>query len=653
MKKATSITLITLAALLLFDAVRAQAQPAGCDIKPIPLVYTRQPRPSERLTPEIEDAANWSHVTDVARIYTFTEADVVLDTGGKIEVIHNCTASPEICNAQEARVSPDGTKIVYSVSRGTRLAPIMWSGMDTKLKEFTTNIAEMYLYDIPTKTNRRISSGFIDRSPDFCGDDCLVFTSNRAGTFPTTAHHGNDYQYKSLHVYRARITEGEITDIVDLTPHESFAMSSGVVSNGDICWSSWQGAYPRKPGTPQNHWPIWCMDSNGANTRSILGMHGAPSIENYQLIKDWADPNRRGEGSITLKALRPVAEIHKGYLATVDYYRGNKLGAMGVVFGWPYRLDSEGTWYHKNVEAADIYKTTPTAKLPGTGRFTPSKLKNLTPFGLSQDATSPIFAKDGKATGTAGYPAPWPGDSDLWMFTWGRGYCFEVPPISLINRAALGGEPTCKKEIRLALKPVVSNPWTDSIPLACTDEAFHCWDSQAVVPDQLLFGQSAPERKKPLPEGKCFLQSVNIFDAEVIGWPGASEQDRITWQGNAALDYVDRIKGGKFCITPIQQWTKVPPVGATGFPYYGERICQAPEADGSLKMEVACDMPFLMGAIDAQGNTIATDNATHSLRSGESRTCWGCHSHSEEAAARRPYATAEEAFSKTKAGGKL
>jgi len=82
---------ITIAALLVFDAVRAQAQPAGCDIKPIPLVYTRQPRATERLTAEIEDAANWQHVTDVARIYTFTEADVVLDTGGKIEVIHDCS----------------------------------------------------------------------------------------------------------------------------------------------------------------------------------------------------------------------------------------------------------------------------------------------------------------------------------------------------------------------------------------------------------------------------------------------------------------------------------------------------------------------------------------------------------------------------------
>lgn len=630
-KSAAVFTLLTLLVLAGLTNVAFAQPPPGCDeIKPIPLVYTRQPRPSERINAQIEDAANWSHVSDIARIYTFTEADVVLDTGGKIEVIHDCTGSPDICAAQEARVSPDGNRIIYSVSRGNRLAPIMWSGINTKLAEFTSTTAELWLYDIPTKTKRRISGGFIDRSPDFCGADCVVFTSDRAGFFAPSAHHGNDYQYRSMQVYRARITEGEITDVENLTPHELFALAPVVLSNGDITWSSWQGNYPRKPGTPQNSWSIWAMDSNGANGRAILGMHGGPNLENYELIKDWADPLRRGEGSITIKGLRGCGEIYKGKIACANYYRGNKLGANGNGLSFDYRRDAEGSWYHKNVSAADIYRTTPTAKLPGTGRV-PSSLRNIAPFGLSQDANSPIFSKDGKAAGTAGYFAPWPGEGEAYIFNWNRGYCYEALPIDMISRKAMGGEPTCKKEIRLALKHVVSNPWTDSIPLACTDEAYHCWDARAVVPYQQLYGQSAPKIETPLEPGKCFLQVVNAFDAEVIGWPGATEQERITWQGNAQPAYPELMKaGGQFCITPVSQWTKVPPAGMMGFPAYGARQCQKPEVDGSLRMEVECSKPFLMGAIDVNGATIATDNATHSLRAGEIRTCLGCHRHSQE-----------------------
>jgi hypothetical protein len=651
------LAIIVLLFVLVFTGV-ALAQPpqfVGCDeIKPIPLVYTRQPRPSERINAQIEDSANWSHVSDIARIYTFTESDVVLDTGGKIEVIHDCTGVSEICAAQEARVSPDGKRIAYSVSRGTRLMPIMWSGINTKLTEFTSTTAELWLYDIPTKQKRRVSAGHMDRSPDWCGDDCLVFTSDRAGYFPPSAHHGDDYQYKSMQVYRAKVTEGDITDIENLTPHELFALAPVVLHNGDITWSSWQGNYPRKPGTPQNSWSIWAMDSNGANGRAILGMHGGPTLENYELIKGWVDPARAGEGTITVKGLRGCGEIWKGKIACANYYRGNKLGANGNGISFPYRRDAEGSWYLKNIEAADIYRTTPNAKLPATGRFFPSKAKNITPFGESQDANSPKFSKEGRAAGTAGYFAPWLHGSKFYIFNWNRGYCYEALPINMITRQAMGGELTCWKTIRLAIKEVVSNPWTDSIPLACSDEAFHCWDARAVVEYAKLFGQAAPERKPTIPDGKCFLQVVDVRKAEVLGWPGATEQERITWQGNAQPAYSELIKTGQFCITPVSQWTKVPLAGnplaaVMGFPWYGAKQCQKPEEDGSLRMEVECNQAMLMGAIDVYGNTIATDNATHSLRPGETRTCLGCHVHSEEHGGGRD-AAAE--FAKTIAGQK-
>ncbi|MFK7977419.1 MAG: hypothetical protein AB8C02_14885, partial [Halioglobus sp.] len=102
------------------------------------LVYTRQPRANTPVTGTVvEEAANWQHASDVGRINTgLAEADVVIDDlNGNVKVIYNCTTSKLICVAHEARVSPDGTKIVYSVGKGDSFHPVSVEGIPLGLQD--------------------------------------------------------------------------------------------------------------------------------------------------------------------------------------------------------------------------------------------------------------------------------------------------------------------------------------------------------------------------------------------------------------------------------------------------------------------------------------------------------------------------------------
>jgi hypothetical protein len=57
-------------------------------------------------------------------------------------------------------------------------------------------------------------------------------------------------------------------------------------------------------------------------------------------------------------------------------------------------------------------------------------------------------------------------------------------------------------------------------------------------------------------------------------------------------------------------------------------------ADKSFKVQLPCDMPYIMAGIDSDGRLIKRDQIPQSLRPGEKRVCGGCHLHSKQG---RPY----------------
>jgi len=610
----------------------AQDLPPGCDVPPKPtaIVYTRQPRAVAPVNDKISDAANWQHVSDSQLVFSFGESDVIYDARpARVSKVYDCTTSPEICAAQEAKVSPDGQRIIFSVSRGTSLYPVnIWgSSIMSEVREFNTTSAELWLYDVAKDKRTRLTAGFVDRAPDWQSNDRIVFTSNRQMEYaPLGESNNNFYPFTNQQVYTARISNGGLADIKNISPEESFALNPTVLTNGQICWSSWQGFGDRGIGhTPQNQWWIKCTEGNGTGGWVWLGAHGSPYIRTDR--QPWYDPARSGSDVTQYMTLRPVSEIHPGYLAVTSYYRGNG-HALGIPFGAqalpPF---VEGVSKYSNY----LYRYYEDSR-PGSGRYIPSTLQALTPFGTAGDDSFPRFTKQGKALGRAGFPAAWPGDGPEWLLTIARGWCYEAAlDMGYATIASMGNEPTCQKYIALAKVPIVTNPFDPAQvqPLACTATRWQCWDAHSVSTYQQRFGQPQPAQPVPITGDHGTLQVVNARAGELFQIPGANypAQDKITFQGNADADAMQTIAALR--IELIEPWDKLPT--KAGFKARMLLSDTPLLADGSLKVDVPCEQPFLMSGVGKTGKVVAVDNMAHSLRCGEVRTCHGCHDgHSEE-----------------------
>lgn len=603
------------------------------------IVYSRQPRHQTRIG-ELQDAANWQHMRDVGRYRTFTESDVVLDCRDKrVMYIHNCTQDDsEICAAMEAKVSPDGNRIVYTVYRGktlSRIKPVN-GGPLTDLEEFTFTSAELWVHNVAIGQSHKVGEG---GAADWCGNRCLVF-EKEVDVFPSLGYAGNYYPSRSHQLHRGDLYAGKLTNVANLTPHEMYVMNPRQMTDGRIIYSSWQGYYPRCVGmSPRNCWWLIGIQSNGTGpTEAEYAAHGTVVIGITALISDWVDPLRRGEGGTQTKAPRPISEIYRDYYTVPNYYRSNSTGPFGMIMGYENK-PGEGAYYSKHVPAA-IYRK----ESPGSGRFTPSTLQPLTPYGQDQDLDYPRMHKDGRAAGRASYAEPWPGDGPEYLFTHARGWCFEAARPEQANEAAMGGEPTCKKEIRLAKQLVVSNPFdpAQSEVIACGALRWQCWDAHAVADWQSLYGLEGPPAPEPIQSGPTMLRVVDARSSELKPFINASEQDKVTFQGNATngnsedLEYV--------VITYVDLWTKLPT--DRGFQAKPKETKHRVAADGSVEIPVDCEKPFLMHGETEGGAVTATDNSPLSLRCGEVRTCHGCHdAHSEEGI--KAIGTAEERFSKT------
>src|SRR5690606_5186010 len=118
------------------------------------------------------------------------------------------------------------------------------SGNKTELKEFSPTSAEIWLYNVASKKNIKLSLGYFDTSPDWLDNETIVFASTRANTYVDLAVYGRGPVNsppmifgKAWHIYKAKIKDNTLIDFYDMTPHESFAMTPTVLSTGHICYS--------------------------------------------------------------------------------------------------------------------------------------------------------------------------------------------------------------------------------------------------------------------------------------------------------------------------------------------------------------------------------------------------------------------------------
>ncbi|HEY6130597.1 MAG TPA: hypothetical protein VIV27_01195 [Halioglobus sp.] len=651
------------------------------------LVYTRQPRADKPIpgTP-IKEAANWQHSTDVGRINGgIAEADVVIDDlNGHVKVIHDCTTATENCIAQEARVSPDGTKIIYSVGTADALYEVGFEGFMLGIFDIgALTQATLWVYDLATGKSAPIPhhpAGAIDRQPEWLNNDKIVFASNRSKNypfkFPWGAHQGVDqfgrgrcfnapycvsenYGYgleaQSMQLWTMNI---DGTAARNITPHENNALAPAVMSNGDILYSCWNAhenktfdaasANSNNAGTAQNKWWLCRTDGNGADTTVILNGHKTSFIK----TQVWLPPGTVGADEWTeLRALRSVAEIFTGKIAVTNYYRSNHTGSMGIVFGLDYDDPhvegcSTARCYHDGVSISNSTQ-------PGSGRYVPSSLKALTPYG--QDGDQPVRRdRRGRPLGKAGHAAPLPNTNTEFMITHARGSCFEYTSLDQISRAAMHGEPTCQKAIYKVKVPMVTDPFDKKqMEFLAGGERWQAFDARAIATYQSLYGKPQPDQPAPLdPDAGCFLQVVDARKAELF--PSAPRYD---WAANlyeqcAFQGCAVNTENDSFYVRNIANMTLLLPtmwdktysngnektyahtINNMGHKSIAMLGSQPLEADGSVKMRVPCETPIIMTGTDANGMVIAHDSMLHSLRAGETRTCHGCHDgHSEERAA--------------------
>lgn len=718
-------------ALLCLLSVAAIAQPAGT----IPpgcgdvaagkwkLVYTRQPYNFNPIPGNTADSelANFQNASDVRRINDLLdEADLVIDDlAGNQRVLFNCTDNKSLnCVAQEGKVSPDGTKIAYSVgfsAPGAAGIDPQFGGLKPGLQPLVC--AQIYIYDLIAGANTPVGNHpggdcalndgktrAIDRQPAWLSNTELVFTSNRANKWPNREGGNqhlqfcNNYPYcvsqtypygdagKAMQLWKMN-TDG--TGAVNWGPEHLNALSPEVMTNGDVLFSNWnahadKGFYPgqnAQVALPNLMW-LTRVDGNGADVGVKLHGHRQDIVK----AKDYL-PQEPVIGGVSkykggligyeqLRGLRTVAEIFKGKLAMTTYYRANHNGALGAIYGWEYLTEPSVEGCSTAACIKNPYQV-PASTAQGTGAFIPSTLVALTPWGQSGDAM-PGFMYQGqgkplRSFGKAGYSAPW--DKDHFLITHALGQCYAAATGEQVTKTWLGESSVCRRRIMLVnapngVLPITLNPFDTSqmVPLV-DDPKYQIWDSKPIKPYQALFGQAAPLRPEPLDASKaCYLQVVNAKNSELFGrkgqYPQGDSTMRCASQGCAVqpqTEDADYIKNNMafFRITLPELFD---------FPYTGnsERYkmtmntlgfkdmtawSRTPlQADGSVKVQVPCDTPLLMSGENKNGEVIAHDDMTQSLRPGETRTCHGCHDgHSEERFAELGKVPAVERFKSTMA----
>lgn len=694
MTRETRETLIVvLAAVLLvggmlFCLAKAVAQPAGCDLAqphPNPIVYTSSPRNMTPLPP-YEDSTLFQTASDVQFLRDgFEETDLeIKNPDGSIVVVHNCTASPVACAAQEGRVSPDGKRIVYSLTVGR-----LWQHNGNKAWFIGSPVeSKLRVYDITSKTSREIpnqQSGVVNRQPEWLDDNRLVYSSDAAnlygvrdqwnchqGVWPAgTMRDGADiggkprgyaggncisqtYPDKSLQIWRMNV---DGTAQVTLTPHEYQAIRPTVLrhpnNKGRIAYSSHQSGFDKAyygagagPSTTANLWWICTIDENGGSAACSLGAHHSGYLNKeapagMQQIDEFM-------------ALRSVGEMPDGRLCATNYYRGNHFG-LGTLWCFDAPL---GDFQVEGCQTQDCYtRSMGKTSRKGSGQYVPPDLVALYTAGVGSDN---IQNRDGKGrvTGKMGYVTTLQNGHP--MATWGQGLCHNegINPLFDGTTASIGNQPLCDRNIVELLQPQVSDPFNPKqVKLLVASPFKHEWDAQEIV------AKPVTHKQPPLDASKgCYIEVVDIRNSETH-----SKERDFAWnrrasftgvQGNTVNPFKPEMHkantlglaffGHKLHSTNHNDPKFKAAVNYTGFEDSYLLGVQPMMADGSVKARVPCDVPLSIGAVDATGKVHTHDDFLQSLRPGETRTCHGCHdAHSTERFAELGKIGPQERFAKT------
>jgi hypothetical protein len=648
--------MIRLALLISLLALPSYAQeiepPPGCGAPPEPvLVYTRQPRFTDPIMGRdgkvlYEDGAQWQDFYDGGQPDIFSETDVVIDDmKGNTADLFNCTDDDKhICSAHEFRPSPDNLRGLFTVARADSYQTVLHTLKDLN---FEATSYELWLFNFVTGDKTLIDSNA--RSGEWLTNDVIVFASNRANTYPPYAVAGRDYKSKGLHIYRAKLEGTTLGPAFNITPHAVSCLSPAVDPSGDVVSSCWSGFGDRGyKHTPMNMYWLELYSNNGTGHRVILGAHGSWFFKTRDYLTDVCKVDARnqpincGEGYTQLRLPRGYVALRDNRYMWTNYYRTNHQGGFGVIFNCE-RNNAEG--YSRSADLPDVpYPSTD----PGSGRFMPSCYV-ATPFG--NDADNFVrFHKNGKPMGKTAYPFPVPMTAGKFGFTMLRGVGYSVSTPAESNLRYTNGEPTSKREIRVAFVDRVTDPFdeTQSKCIAACEDKWNGFDARFVANYQSLYGQPEPAPILDMLEGKeSILRIVNAREGEIfkLTHTNAKPEDDCVFQGCADDDWKERITA--IHIEQILPWKTEP--NRKGFfatqPYGRFPI----QEDGSLEITLPAGIKYQLWGVDKDGAIVARDHSLHFAIAGETVTCHGCHdAHSIQRA--KDLGDPAEAFKDTQAG---
>lgn len=181
------------------------------------------------------------------------------------------------------------------------------------------------------------------------------------------------------------------------------------------------------------------------------------------------------------------------------------------------------------------------------------------------------------------------------------------------------------------------------------DPNYHEFMAKVAEPYQFIYGIQQPQfadHQQKSPNNKCYLGSSSM-DAEVdpksaysFNSSGKSSQDCAVQGCKARNVNLSEVKAIRFWEVLAHDASFIHASGEnanTGQPNYlkamtGNRLKLLGDAplkpDGSFIAEIPCETPYVMAGVSQDGEVVLRDQVPQSLRTGEVRTCTGCHLHS-------------------------
>lgn len=587
------------------------------------IVYTRVPRTQGPVTVThfqtgeervVKYPDVWDRLPDTGNLVGGFRAPgqlVYRESDGTETIIYDCMAST--CLPFDASVSLDGTKIAFSVYFADKLVNPRSEGYYLPQTQFEKVAAgaQIFIYDIASgqTTSWPYTPGVMDVSPAWLPDDRMLFASNREAYAPPYSGARNPgYDPPTPRLY---IADNDGTNVVDITPHEVAGASHPyLLDSGKVVYSSHWRAHNlpfyktnsnvQGMATRANLWVVSSIDQEGGDFTVIFGGHR----NKFEYIEPPGFPKVND-----LKALHYLGQRNNGHICAANYYRANNLGT-GDVLCWP-------------PQAPGLEGPAPD--------FMPDGLYSVAGWTTSNDKASRMMG-DGTINhflGKLGWPDAAP-DGGL-IVTFAQGYCTQNQAAMSKNQPQVdASRDKVGCDAGVYQTTVIPSALPTDLKVIVDRPEWHEFAARSVRPRQIAV--AAPRKSA---SGLCEIVNTDAGQSDAR----AFQKYRFNFNYFTTANNGGEIQGLPHSDVKAVRFYAVKPIpwprngDVAGYSSLGnttQLLGDVPLlADGSFRVALPCDLPYVMAGVDNLGHAIKRDQFPQSLRKGEERVCKGCHLHGE------------------------